>query len=260
MRRKEKRHPGLTKMNNPSNSVIKYRDRGPIRWMFKKLINLNLHLLTDFNVIGTENIPASGGLLVVSNHFSFIDPVVLIQIMPRPIEFVGGSDLPNSPVLFKWIPRVWGTYKVHRGGSSRDALTAAQHIITNGGALGIFPEAGSWAKVLRPARPGTALLAARTGAPLLPVGMDGLTEVFPSLRRGKRSKVLIKIGKVFGPFTGEIRGRQDRTLLDDIGHQIMRRISDLIPPERRGYYSDDPKIREAAKGTEIYPWDHVQED
>ena len=102
--------------------ITKYNDRKPIRWLFKKLITLNLHLLTEFRVYGVENIPTSGGLLVVSNHFSFIDPVVLIQIMPRPIEFVGGSDLPNSPLILRWIPRVWGTYKVHRGASSRDAL------------------------------------------------------------------------------------------------------------------------------------------
>ncbi len=237
-----------------------YKDRKPVRWLFKQLINLNLHLLTEFKVYGVENIPTSGGLLVVSNHFSFIDPVVLIQIMPRPIEFVGGSDLPNSPFILRWIPRVWGTYKVHRGASSRDALTAAQNIINSGGALGIFPEAGSWAKVLRPPRPGTALLAARTGAPILPVGMDGLTEVFPSLRRGKRSKVSINIGKLFGPFKHEIHGRQDRVILDEIGHQMMRKISELIPADKRGYLSEDPKIREAAKGTEIYPWENTQED
>jgi len=211
-------------------------------------------------VFGVENIPTSGGLLVISNHFSFIDPVVLIQIMPRPIEFVGGSMLPNSPLILRWIPRVWGTYKVHRGASSRDALSAAQSIINSGGALGIFPEAGSWAKVLRPPRPGTALLAARTGAPILPVGLDGLTEVFPSLRCGKRSKVTINIGKIFGPFKHAIHGRQDRIILDKIGHQMMLKISELIPPEKRGYYSDDPKIREDAKGTEVYPWENTQED
>lgn len=42
--------------------------------------------------------------------------------------------------------------------------------------------------------------------------------------------------------------------MDEIGHEIMRRIAELIPPEQRGHYSDDPAIREAAWGTEIYPW------
>jgi len=47
--------------------------------------------------------------------------------------------------------------------------------------------------------------------------------------------------------------------LDEIGHDIMVHISKLLPPEKHGYYSNDPKIREAAKGTEVYPWETVQE-
>jgi hypothetical protein len=47
--------------------------------------------------------------------------------------------------------------------------------------------------------------------------------------------------------------------LDEIGHTIMRQIAELIPPERHGFYSDDPAIREAARGTEIYPWSDAVE-
>ena len=50
-----------------------------------------------------------------------------------------------------------------------------------------------------------------------------------------------------------------RKKLDEIGHDIMIQISRLLPPEKHGYYSNDPAIREAAKGTEIYPWETVQE-
>jgi hypothetical protein len=42
--------------------------------------------------------------------------------------------------------------------------------------------------------------------------------------------------------------------LEEIGHEIMRRVAELIPPERRGHYSGDPAIRAAAQGTEVYPW------
>jgi hypothetical protein len=42
--------------------------------------------------------------------------------------------------------------------------------------------------------------------------------------------------------------------LDEIGHEIMRHIAEMLPPEKRGHYSNDPVIRAAAKGTEIYPW------
>jgi 1-acyl-sn-glycerol-3-phosphate acyltransferase len=146
-----------------------------------------------------------------------------------------------------------------RGGGSRYALRGAEAVLKQGGVLGIFPEAGSWATVLRPARPGAAFLAARTGVTLVPMGFDGLTEIFPSLKEGRRAHATVRIGKPFGPFQVTGRGRKRRRQLDEIGHEIMRRIAELIPPEKRGFYSDDPAIREAAKGTEIYPWDDAPE-
>jgi hypothetical protein len=117
-----------------------------------------------------------------------------------------------------------------------------------------YAEGGNWATVLRPARPGTAFLAARTDALLLPVGLVGLNAVFPSLKRGRRAKIQFNIGKPFGPFKAEGQGQDHRAQLDEIGHEIMRHIAELIPSEKRGHYSNDPAIREAAQGTEIYPW------
>ena len=56
-----------------------------------------------------------------------------------------------------------------------------------------------------------------------------------------------------------MKNRADREKLDDLAHDIMKQIAKLIPEEKRGYYSDDPEIREAARGTEVYPWENVQE-
>ena len=148
---------------------------------------------------------------------------------------------------------MWGIHRLYRGTGSREALRAGQAILKQGGVLGIFPEGGSWAQVLRPARPGTAYLTTLTGAPILPIGLYGLNDIFP-FKLGKRAKVTINIGTPFGPFKVTGRGRERREQLDEIGHEIMRQISLLLPTEMRGFYSDDPAIREAAKGTEIYPW------
>jgi 1-acyl-sn-glycerol-3-phosphate acyltransferase len=99
----------------------------------------------------------------------------------------------------------------------------------------------------------------RTGVPILPMGFANLNEIFPSLRAGKRAHVTIRIGKPFGPFRAKGRGRERRPELEAIGHEIMGRIAELIPPEKRGHYSDDPAIRAAAQGTEVYPWDETPE-
>jgi 1-acyl-sn-glycerol-3-phosphate acyltransferase len=225
----------------------------------RRIIKAAFFVLSDFRIEGQENLPEGGPLLLAANHFSFIDPVAMIRATPWQVEFVGGTVFPNAPPIVRWIPGVWGIYEVVRGGSSRSALRSAEAVIKCGGVLGIFPEAGNWATVLRPARPGTAFLATRTGAQIVPMGFDGLTEIFPSLSKGRRARATVRIGKPFGPFEVTGRGRKRRRQLDEIGHEIMRHIAELIPPEKRGFYSDDPAIREAAKGTEIYPWDEAPE-
>jgi 1-acyl-sn-glycerol-3-phosphate acyltransferase len=218
------------------------------------MIRLALGALTRLEILGRENLPPGGPLILVANHFSFIDPLAMIRSTPWPLEFLAGAHMPNAPAVVTWIPKVWGVFPVHRGSVSRSALRAAERVLAQNGVLGIFPEGGNWATVLRPARPGAAYLAARSGAPILPIGIDGLVDVFPRLRRGGRAKVTIRIGQQFGPFQVNGSGQERREQLDAIGHRMMRKIAALIPEERRGHYSDDPAIRAAAQGTEIYPW------
>jgi 1-acyl-sn-glycerol-3-phosphate acyltransferase len=231
-----------------------YPRRRLIRALLRQLSHAAFAVLTDLQIVGQENLPREGPLLVVANHFSFIDPVAMVRATPWPLEFVGGFQMPNAPASVTWLPKVWGYYPVFRGTGSRYALRAAEAVLAQDGILGIFPEAGSWATVLRPPRPGAAFLAVRTGARILPMGFDGLPDVFPRLRKGRRARVTVRIGRPFGPFHATGRGRARRQQLDAIGHEIMRRIAELIPPEWRGHYSEDPALRAAAQGTEIYPW------
>jgi 1-acyl-sn-glycerol-3-phosphate acyltransferase len=230
-----------------------------IRGILQRLTHVVFALLSDLHIVGRENLPQGGPLLLVANHFSYFDPVAMLRVAPWPVEFVGGFQMPNAPRWVTWIPKVWGYYPVYRGTGSRYALKAAEAVLAQGGVLGIFPEAGSWATVLRPARPGAAFLATRTGVRILPMGFSGLVDIFPRLRRGRRARVTLRIGQPFGPFRATGRGRERRQQLDEIGHQIMHRIAELIPPGRRGHYSDDPAIRAAAQGTEVYPWDAAPE-
>lgn len=233
---------------------MRYPRRQAIRGLMRGLIRAAFALLTDAQIEGLENLPAGGPLILVGNHFSFIDPVAMIHATPWPLEFLAGVRMPNAPPAARIFPRLWGVFPVHRGAVSRAALRSAETILDQGGVLGIFPEAGNWARVLRPARPGTAYLAARTGAPILPMAFTGLNDIFPALRQGHRARVRIRIGPAFGPFHAEGRGQERRQQLDQIGHQIMRQIAQLLPDRLRGHYAEDPATRAAAQGTEIYPW------
>ncbi|KAF0109757.1 MAG: Uncharacterized protein FD147_2082 [Chloroflexi bacterium] len=238
---------------------IHYPRRRAIRTILKNGIALAFGFLAKFDVEGQENIPSQGPLLVVANHFHFLDPLALIHTAPWPLEFVGGSQTPNSPSTVSWFAKAFGVIPTYRGTGSRETLQTAEAILKQKGVLAIFPEGGSWAHVLRPARPGTAFLAWRTNARILPIGLDGLLGFFQRLKLGDRVHVKVKFGKPFGPVAGSNGSRPGREELEGIGHNIMREISELLPPERRGFYSPDPAIRNAALGTEIYPWANASE-
>ena len=243
-----------------ANNKNEYKPNLTLRRILQGLTRGLFRILCKFEIEGIENFPESGPLIMVGNHFSFIDPPAFIAVAPWPMEFIGGAFNPHAPKIVRFIPKIWGYLPVYRGTGSTYALKEAQRILNNDGIIGIFPEGGSWAEVLRPARPGAALLAANSGATILPVGLDNFPSLFPSLRKFKRATVKVKIGKPFGPFTTSGSRYDQRKQLDEIGHEIMHHISELIPTERGGLYSSDPKVREASKGTEKYPWEGLRED
>jgi 1-acyl-sn-glycerol-3-phosphate acyltransferase len=242
----------------PENYLIHYPRRRFIRGLLRAGIRFAFSKYSDLHLEGREYLPTQGPALIVANHFSFLDPVALIGITNEPLEFFGGLRNPSAPAWSTLFPTLWGVLRVRRGGNSREALISGQQVLQQKGILSIFPEGGNWATVLRPARPGAALVAARAHVPIVPIGFDGLLGMFP-LRRKQRARVDVRIGKPIGPFKLEPKGDM-RQQLDEIGNVIMHAVAALIPPERRGFYSDDPRIREAARGTEIYPWAGLVED
>jgi 1-acyl-sn-glycerol-3-phosphate acyltransferase len=226
-----------------------------IRWFGHYLLKLVLWIVADVEIRGLENMPEKGPFILVGNHFSFLDPAVFVALFKRyDMEFIGGFAMPGAPAtFFTKLPGLYGYLPVHRGTGSTKALKMAMNVLNQDGVLMIFPEGGSWAQSLRPARPGAAFLAAMTGAPILPVGLTDMYKIFP-LKLGKRQKVRVNIGKPFGPFETTGRGKERRRQLDEIGENTMLQIAELLPDRERGLYAEDPSVREAAKGTEIYPY------
>ena len=216
------------------------------RSIFRRMARIAFALLSDFQVEGRENIPEEGPLLVVGNHFYYADPVAFIAAFDWPMEFFAGTQRIHAPIITRWMPELWGTFNVLRGTGSRAALKAAEEVLEQKGVLALFPEGVAGETVIRPPRPGTAYLTVRTGAKILPVGIDGLYDIFNDFRRFKRKKVIIRVGEPFGPFEVTGRGRERREQLDQIGDEIMKKIAELLPEDERGYCSDNPALREHA--------------
>jgi len=245
-------------MPMPEPTEISYPRRRFMRSILHTLSGIAFRTLTRVEVHGRENLPRVGPLLVVANHFSFLDPAVMVSVAPWPMEFLGGFRMPNAPTWATIFPRLWGYFAVFRGGNSRPALQAAERVLNQRGIVGIYPEAVASAAVLRTARPGAAYLAARTGTPVLPIGLDGLVDVFPQLKLHRRARVTVRIGRMIGPFKAA-DGANHRRQIENISTEIMNSIAQLLPEERRGRYSQDSALRLQAEALDVYQFDQEPE-
>ncbi|MCC2684876.1 MAG: plsC [Paenibacillaceae bacterium] len=121
-------------------------------------------------VIGRENIPATGGVILCSNHTSNLDPPLLGTPVPRKVRFMAKAELFKVPLLGAIIHAV-GAFPIKRGGVSKESLRLAASILEEGGVLGVFPEGTR--KGSEVGKRGAASLALRSGAQVVPVAIIG---------------------------------------------------------------------------------------
>ena len=219
----------------------------PRRRFIRGLLSIGIDIiggiLTRWEVSGKENIPAKGPLLIVGNHFSFLDTVAPIHSTHWPLEFIGDFVMPKAPPMMRMFPRAWETLTIEQGTPNFEALQASEAILAQDGVLVIYPEGHVHSGPLKPALPGAAFMALRTGAPILPIGTisDNDWKLFKTItEKNRRLKIFTKIGKVFGPIKSENPNRPTRNEIRSAGDLIMRQIAALLPKVYRGEF--DPEL------------------
>lgn len=207
-----------------------------------------LRPLIALRLVGMENVPCDGPLLVASNHLSNADPIILEAAFPRPLFFLGKSELFRNPV-FRWILLRFGGIPVERGTPDRAAIRRARTVLEQGIALAIYPEGvRSRNAALVKGLPGAGLIALQSGALVLPVGIYG-TEFFPvngevPLRRPKSLPrgVTVHFGS---PIRIPERVDGKRVTAEEATHLIMVRIAELLPERYHGVYARDGNQQDA---------------
>jgi 1-acyl-sn-glycerol-3-phosphate acyltransferase len=214
-----------------------------VRRLYRKFVLalgrfLGFVYVREYIAEGKENVPKDGGLIVVSNHLNNADPPFIALALGRPPIFMAKKEMLKLPIVGPLF-RAWGTFPVRRGEADIAALREATNVVNRGEMLFMFPE-GTRSRDAKLAKghPGTALIALRTGAPILPVAITGTEGVkWPAIFLKPRSVKQIKV-VVGEPFTLERPARVNTEAAIDGTATIMRHIADLLPPEYRGVYAD----------------------
>ena len=196
---------------------------------------LLLLLLTRYRVRGRENVPRQGPLLIVSNHLNLADPPIVGISVGRKVMFLAKEEL-FRPRLAGYLLRRCGVFPVRRGGINKEALRKATHLMAQGMALIMFPEGRrSPVRQLEPAFSGSALIALRSGAPILPASISGTEKLRGLSWLIRRPEITVNIGRPFS--LPPVAGKLTRAALAELTGSIMERIAELLPAEYHGKYA-----------------------
>jgi 1-acyl-sn-glycerol-3-phosphate acyltransferase len=194
-------------------------------------------LLFRARVEGVEHMPRSGPFIVVTNHCSNLDPPILGWAtghqIGRVVHFMAKAEMRRWPIV-GWLASQTGVYFVRRGEADRAAQRFSLEALAAGRPIAMFVEGTrSRNSRLRAGRHGAALLAIRSGAPVVPVGIAGTQRIFPGRSRVPHpTHVTVRIGEPLR-LPHQPDGRIDRTSLAEGTERIMRAIEALLPPEQR---------------------------
>lgn len=220
------------------NSYYNHKD-----WEFKRNIlrflirYFGVPLLAKLDKVeGLENVPDEGSGILLINHISFLDSLIVLHSMPRNIVPLAKKEVYDYPVV-GIFPKLWGVVPINRDQLDRKALGQITAILKAGEIILVAPE-GTRHNELHEGRVGVAYLASRTGAPVIPVAIIG-SQGFPAFRTSSRWKepgVCIKIGKPFKYHPNLQRARKDKLRL--MTNEAMYILASLLPEDLRGVYSN----------------------
>lgn len=209
---------------------------GFLRWVMRFLTRTYLAGL--FTVEGIENVPLTGPLIVCGNHFGTLDPPMVPAFLPRGDSWSMAKSEYFRKAWMRWLFNAYGSFPVVRHTADRAALRRSFDLLKEGHVLVIYPEGTRVESgVLSTPEPGAGFIAQKAACPILPVAMTGTRECLPKgAKWPRRVPVKVRFGKPFVVPAKKLDG--SRVSHEEAADAIMLAISELLPPDKRGRYSD----------------------
>ena len=204
-------------------------------YIIRFVLDLLFGLFTRRRVRGRENVPRKGGAIFVSNHINLVDSPLLGISLGRRVAFMAKEEVFNSRII-GYIMSSFGAFPVSKWRPDRKALQRAIQILEDGKSLVIFPEGmRSRSRRLKLAFHGAALIASRSGAPIIPVGITGTTKITGLSWIWHRPEITVNVGESFT--LPRVNGKLTKPELSRLTDIIMGRIAALLPLEQQGSYT-----------------------
>ena len=183
-------------------------------------------------VEGLNRLPRQGPVILAINHLSMLDPILVGAVVPRVIHFMAKEELFRYPGL-GWLLRRVHAFPVRRGQADREALATALQLLRAGEVVGIFPEGTRSADGrLLPLQSGTAFLALKSGATVVPVAIAGTQQAMPKgALWPRRARVRIQVGEALAasaPSGPGARKAQLQEVSETITQAMHRLLSQLM--------------------------------
>lgn len=167
---------------------------------------------------GGNNIPKNGPVLLIANHESFLDPVAVGLTSTRNLCYLARKSLFHNPWLAAYLKAV-GVFPVDLDGVAKEGIRSTLALLEKNKVVLLFPEGTrSESGTVQDLQPGIILLARRSGAPVLPVGIVGAYEAMPRtslipnfcplFKEGSKGSIAVSIGKPVYPHELEKMGRE----------------------------------------------------
>jgi 1-acyl-sn-glycerol-3-phosphate acyltransferase len=208
-------------------------------WLAMRLVSATYF---NWRVLGVENVPLTGPVILAANHVSFADPPMIGCAVPRAISYLARDTLFTKPGL-GWLIRQLNAVPVDRDGGGASGLKAILDRLHDGGGIILFPEGTrSPDGNLQAARSGVGLTVIKSEAPVVPVRLFGMFEAWPRSRACPRpGQVTLKFGRPldFTALRAEAKTCSKprlKAIYQQVTDEIMTTIGRLEPSEEIGRF------------------------
>ncbi len=219
---------------------------------FRGLVKIILLSTCKIETIGLENVPEQGACILASNHLGRLDALLVYLLIPRQDIILTVAEKYQKVAFFRWAAKSLNAIWLDRFNADIGAMRTVLKRVKGGELYVIAPEGTrSKTEALIEAHPGAAYVAAKTGAPIIPVALTGTEDriILENLRKLRRSPVLVRLGK---PFTLPPLDWQDRdAALNQSTVEIMCQIAAQLPPRYQGIYADHPRLKDLLAQAEL---------